>query len=117
MLNILVSWPRVASSPARLEISISSKYFQQKNINKIFSTIAEVKLPDLPSLPPCPSPWSEISPDFTVLSLVEIHQDCALIGWILMLLTIALLSYIDTAQGTQSPLLGAFLVFHCVFMA
>ena len=39
------------------------------------------------------------------LSLVEIQQDCALIGWILMLLTIALLRYIDTAQGTQSPLL------------
>ena len=41
---------------------------------------------------------------------------CALIGWIIMLLMPALLCHKDTAQGTQSPLLGAFLAFHCVFM-
>ena len=46
-----------------------------------------------------------------LLSLVEINQDCALIGWILMLLTPALLCHKDTTQGTQSPILEAFLAF------
>ena len=32
--------------------------------------------------------------------LVEISQDCALIGWILTLLRPALLCHKDTAQGT-----------------
>ena len=34
-----------------------------------------------------------------------------------VLMTPALLCLNDTAQGTQIPLLGAFLAFHCVFMA
>ena len=36
---------------------------------------------------------------------------------IMMLLAPALLCHEDTALGTHSPLLGSFLVFHCVFMA
>ena len=35
----------------------------------------------------------------------------------MVLLIPALLCHKDTAEGTQSPLLGAFLSFHCVFMA
>ena len=45
--------------------------------------------------------WALIGPD-TGLSLVEIWP---------------LLRHKDTAEGTQSPLLGAFLVFRCVLMA
>ena len=35
----------------------------------------------------------------------------------MVLLTQALLWHKDTAQGTKSRLLGAFLAFHCVIMA
>ena len=45
-----------------------------------------------------------------------LSRSCALIG-VMMVLMPALSCRKDTAQGTQSPLLGAFLVFPCVFMA
>ena len=50
--------------------------------------------------------------------LVHSHwwRHCALIGWIMMLLSTALLCHKDTAQDTQSLLLGIFLTFRCVFM-
>ena len=41
---------------------------------------------------------------------------CALIGWDHGVATPALLCHKDTAQGTLSPLLGAFLVFRCVLL-
>ena len=48
------------------------------------------------------------------LSLVEISRDCALIGWIMMMLTPALLCHKDTAQGNPKP---PTIAFHCVLMA
>ena len=50
------------------------------------------------------STWGQTA----LLSLVEVHQGCALIGWIMMLLKPALLCHKDTAQGDPSPLLEAF---------
>ena len=60
-----------------------------------------VRVTRLPRLP--------VPGDQAWLSLVEIQKHCALIGWILC--------HKDTAQGTQSPRRGAFLAFHCIFMA
>ena len=46
------------------------------------------------------------------LSLLQIHPDTVL--WLVV--TSAFLNHKDTAQGTQSPLIGAFLTFHRFFM-
>ena len=45
-----------------------------------------------------------------------IGRGLSLVNW-LVLLTSALLCHKDTAQGTQSPLLGAFLAFRWFFIA
>ena len=54
------------------------------------------------------------------LSLVQLRQNCALIGRELYsdsFATPALLCDKEPAQGIQNPLLGGFLAFRCLFMA
>ena len=46
----------------------------------------------------------------------DLSRYCALIGWDHDA-TPALLCHVDTAQGTQSSLIGEFLAFHCVFLS
>ena len=55
--------------------------------------------------------------EWSTLIAREQSRYCALIGWDHSVPTQALLCHKDTAQGTQIPLLRAFLAFYCVFMA
>ena len=93
-----------SASPQEDEITLSVKFAP------VLTPVSASQTVNISSQVPPSSEWSNpIGPDPS--------RYCALIGWNHCVATPALLCHKDTAQGTQSPLLRAFLAFHCVFMA